>query len=285
LKQYLDLVCDVLENGTKKTDRTGTGTYSVFGRMMRFDLAKAFPLLTTKKVHFKSIAHELLWFLKGTDDTSYLDEHNVKIWRAWQTEVEGESGNKYQSIGPLYGVNWLAFEGKDGRTVNQIDQVIEEITERPNSRRMIVSAWNPNTLPNPRLSPQENVQQGNGCLAPCHAFFQFIVDNGKLSCMLTQRSADLFLGVPFNIASYSLLTHMVAQQTDLAVGDFIWSGGDVHIYANHIEQVRLQLSREPLLPPQLKILRHPSSIYGYQYGDFEICGYNPHPAILGDVSV
>ena len=285
MKQYLDLVADVLETGTKKSDRTGTGTYSVFGRMMRFDLSQSFPLLTTKKVHFKSIALELLWFLQGTDNTQFLDDHNVKIWKAWQTEITDRAGEKYNSIGPLYGVNWLRYLAPDGTEINQIDQAIDEINQRPHSRRIVISAWNPATLPLPGLSPQENVQHGRGCLAPCHAFFQFVVQNGKLSCMLTQRSGDLFLGVPFNIASYSLLTHMVAQQTGLQVGEFIWSGGDVHIYSNHLEQVRLQLTREPKEPPQLIINRQPDSIYDYTLNDFRLQGYDPHPAIKGEVSV
>jgi thymidylate synthase len=285
MKQYLELMNDVLKNSVRKTDRTGTGTFSVFGRMMRFDLAKGFPLLTTKKVHFKSVVHELLWFLMGTDDTSYLEENKVSIWREWQTELIDPDGRRYPSIGPLYGKNWLYFKGSDGREFNQIDSVIEQIKTRPDSRRMVVSAWNPEHLPDPSLSPQENVRLGKGALAPCHAFFQFAVQDGKLSCMLTQRSADLFLGVPFNIASYSLLTMMIAQQTHLELGEFIWSGGDVHIYKNHLEQVELQRSRVPRPLPKLRIKRRPASIYEYHFDDFELLDYDPMPAIKAQVSI
>lgn len=285
MKPYLDLLRDVLENSVQKADRTGTGTFSVFGRMMRFNLAAGFPLLTTKKVHFKSIVHELLWFLQGTDDTAYLEANGVTIWRAWQTEMSRANGEKYQSIGPLYGVNWLHFRGPDGQEINQIDSVISQIRSHPDSRRLVVSAWNPVTLPDVSQSPQENVRAGNGCLAPCHAFFQFAVQEGKLSCMLTQRSADLFLGVPFNIASYSLLTMMVAQQTGLELGELIWSGGDVHIYKNHMEQVELQLARQPKPLPKLNIKRIPASIYDYTIEDFELVNYEPHPAIKAPISV
>ena len=285
MKQYLDLVRDVLEHGFDKTDRTGTGTFSVFGRMLRFDLGAGFPLLTTKRVHFKSVAHELLWFLQGTDDTSYLQEHGVSIWREWQTELTKPDGSTYLSIGPLYGVNWLHYKDPNGGEINQIDAVINEIKQRPDSRRLVVSAWNPATLPDPSLSPQDNVRAGKGCLAPCHAFFQFVVEGRKLSCMLTQRSADLFLGVPFNIASYSLLTLMIAQQTGLEPGDFIWSGGDVHIYKNHLQQIELQLTREPKSLPTLQIKRKPESIYNYTIDDFELLGYEPHPGIKAPVAI
>lgn len=285
MKQYLDLLKDVLANSVQKPDRTGTGTFSVFGRMMRFNLADGFPLLTTKKVHFKSIAHELLWFLQGTDDTAYLEAHGVTIWREWQTELIRENGEKYQSIGPLYGANWIHYKGPDGREINQIDNVISQIKSHPDSRRLVVSAWNPATLPDVSLSPQENVRAGNGCLAPCHAFFQFAVQDGKLSCMLTQRSADLFLGVPFNIASYSLLTMMVAQQTGLELGEFIWTGGDIHIYRNHMEQVELQLTRAPKVLPKLRIKRLPASIYDYTIDDFELENYEPYPGIKAPISV
>lgn len=276
MKQYLDLLQDILDNGDVKSDRTGTGTISVFGRMMRFDISDTFPLLTTKKVHFKSIAHELLWFLKGTDDISYLKEHGVRIWDEW--EYNG-------SIGPMYGVQWLHFKDERGNEFNQIDALINEINNRPDSRRMVVSAWNPAYLPDPSLSPKENVKAGNGCLAPCHAFMQFIVNDNKLSCMLTQRSGDVFLGVPFNIASYALLTMMIAQQTGLKTGEFIWSGGDVHIYHNLLDQVKLQLSRTPKTLPKLVFSRKPDSIYDYQYEDFILEGYDPHPLIKGKVSV
>ncbi|MBM4251943.1 MAG: thymidylate synthase [Deltaproteobacteria bacterium] len=285
MKQYLDLVRDVLEFGVDKSDRTGTGTLSVFGRMMRFDLNVGFPLLTTKKVHFKSIAHELLWFLKGTDDTSYLKDHGVSIWREWETQIERADGSTYPSIGPLYGVNWLHFKTHDGREINQIDQLVDELKLRPDSRRLIVSAWNPATLPDPAMSPHDNVRAGKGALAPCHAFFQFHVAQGRLSCMLTQRSADLFLGVPFNIASYSLLTLMLAQQTGLQPGEFVWSGGDVHIYKNHLEQVQLQLTRTPKALPQLKFRRHPESIYAYNFDDFELSDYEPEAPIKAPVSI
>ncbi len=285
MKQYLDLVRDVLEFGADKSDRTGTGTLSVFGRMMRFDLQAGFPLLTTKKVHFKSIVHELLWFLHGTDDTTYLNDHGVSIWREWETQLKRPDGTTYPSIGPLYGVNWLHFKTPDGREINQIDQLIDELKSRPDSRRLIVSAWNPATLPDPSISPHDNVRAGNGALAPCHAFFQFQVSQGRLSCMLTQRSADLFLGVPFNIASYSLLTLMIAQQTNLIPGEFIWSGGDVHIYKNHLDQVQLQLGRSPKTLPELKIKRKPESIYGYAYDDFELIGYDPEPPIKAPVAI
>lgn len=285
MKQYLDLVRDVLANGNEKSDRTGTGTISAFGRMMRFDLSAGFPLLTTKKVHFKSIAHELLWFLKGTDDTAYLQEHGVTIWREWQTSVAGPDGREHLSVGPLYGTNWLRFPGANGNEINQIDNLIKEIKERPDSRRLIVSAWNPATLPDPKLSPQDNVRRGLAALAPCHAFFQFAVADGKLSCMLTQRSGDVFLGVPFNIASYALLTIMVAQQTDLLPGDFIWSGGDVHVYKNHLDQINEQLQREPRALPKLVIARKPESIYDYKFEDFQLVNYDPHPAIKAPVAI
>jgi thymidylate synthase len=253
--------------------------------MMRFDLAEGLPLLTTKKVHFKSIAHELLWFLMGTDDTAYLDEHGVTIWREWATPVLREDGTRKMSIGPLYGVNWLRFPTPDGKEVNQIDSVIEEIRRRPDSRRLVVSAWNPGTLPDAGMNPHDNVRNGLAALAPCHAFFQFSVQDGRLSCMLTQRSADIFLGVPFNIASYALLTMLVAHQTGLEPGDFIWSGGDVHIYLNHLGQVEEQLGREPRALPRLSFLRRPDSIYGYTYEDLLLEGYDPHPAIKAPVSV
>ena len=285
MEQYLNLVRDVLENGERKSDRTGTGTISVFGRMMRFDLAKGFPLVTTKKVHFKSIAHELLWFLMGTDDTSYLEKNSVGIWKEWQTEIDLPDGKTKKSIGPLYGTNWLAFPGANGEKINQIERVVEEIKRRPDSRRLVVSAWNPATLPDSSASPHDNVRNGLAALAPCHAFFQFAVADNKLSCMLTQRSGDVFLGVPFNIASYAMLTMMVAQQTDLELGDFIWSGGDVHIYSNHLQQIDDQISRAPRSLPTLKINRKPDSMFDYRYEDFTLEGYDPHPAIKAPVAV
>jgi thymidylate synthase len=285
MKQYLDLLKDIVACGREKSDRTGTGTLSVFGRMLRFDLSAGFPLLTTKKIHFKSVAHELLWFLKGTDDTSYLEEHGISIWREWQTLVTDAEGRQHQSIGPLYGVNWLAFPNPAGAPINQIDAVMDEILQRPHSRRMVVSAWNPADLPDPTLSPQENVRRGKGALAPCHALFQFAVEHGRLSCMLTQRSADVFLGVPFNIASYALLTVMMAHQTNLEPGDFVWSGGDVHLYKNHLDQVETQLAREPKPLPTLRLVRKPASIYDYRFEDFELQGYDPDPAIKAPIAV
>ncbi len=285
MQPYLDLLNDVLTNGEEKSDRTGTGTYSVFGRMLRIDISKKFPLLTTKRVHFKSIAHELLWFLKGTDDTTYLEKHNVTIWKVWVSSVTDTFGRTYNSVGPMYGVNWLKFPNADGSSINQIDSLISEIKRHPSSRRLVVSAWNPATLPDSSKSPRDNVRDGRGALAPCHAFFQFSVNADRLSCMLTQRSADLFLGVPFNIASYALLTMMIAQQTGLTPGELIWSGGDVHIYKNHITQVKLQLSRRPRELPVLVLKRKPPSIYEYNIDDFAIEGYDPHPRITADVSI
>lgn len=285
MKQYLELIQDVFENGKKRTDRTGTGTTTVFGRMVRIDLKKGFPLLTTKKVHLHSIIIELLWFLKGTDDTKYLDDNKVTIWKGWEAELARADGERYKSIGPLYGPSWIAFPAPDGTTVNQIERLIREIKNRPNSRRLVVSAWNPAVLPDDDLSPQENVLIGNSALAPCHAFFQLHVEDGKLSCMLTQRSGDCFLGVPFNWASYALLTHMIAQQCSLEVGELVWSGGNVHIYSNHEEQLRTQLTRDTRPLPQLVIKRKPASIFDYQLDDFEVVGYDPHPALKGKVAI
>lgn len=286
MQPYLDLVREVYELAAPKDDRTGTGTYSVFGRMLRFDLQKGFPLVTAKRVHFKSVVHELLWFLKGTDDTAYLEENGVTIWREWQACQRKEDGSGvYNSIGPMYGVQWLNFPAPSGSTINQLDRVLHEIRQRPDSRRLVVSAWNPAFIPDSGLSPQENVQNGKGCLAPCHALFQFYIQEGRLSCMLTQRSADLFLGVPFNIASYSLLTMMVAQQTGYQPGEFIWSGGDIHIYLNHREQVREMLSRSPRPLPEVRLRRQPPSIYDYCFEDFELIGYDPHPTIKAPVAV
>ena len=262
--QYLELLRHVLEKGERKEDRTGTGTISVFGAQARFDLRDRFPMLTTKKLHLKSIIHELLWFLKGDTNISYLKENGVRIWDEWADD----EGN----LGRVYGAQWCDWRAPDGRTIHQIDEVIEQIKTNPDSRRLIVSAWNVGEL-------------DQMALAPCHAFFQFYVRNGELSCQLYQRSADLFLGVPFNIASYALLTHMIAQQTGLEVGDFIWTGGDCHIYSNHAEQVATQLARTPMALPQLKILRKPGSIFDYKYEDFELVGYESHPAIKAPVAV
>jgi thymidylate synthase len=262
--QYLDLMRHVQMHGVDKADRTGTGTRSVFGWQMRFDLAAGFPLLTTKKLHLKSIIHELLWFLQGATNIAYLRDNGVRIWDEWADE-RGE-------LGPVYGAQWRSWPTRDGGTIDQITQVVDAIRSNPDSRRLIVSAWNVADLD--RMA-----------LAPCHAFFQFYVAQGRLSCQLYQRSADIFLGVPFNIASYALLTHMVAQQTDLIPGDFIWTGGDCHLYNNHAEQVREQLSRTPRALPRLIIARRPASILDYRYEDFSIEGYDPLPAIKAPVAV
>jgi thymidylate synthase len=264
MQQYLDLMRHVFNHGATKQDRTGTGTRSVFGWQMRFNLSEGFPLVTTKKVHLKSIIHELIWFLQGATNIAYLKQHNVSIWDEWADE----QGN----LGPVYGKQWRSWPDGNGGEIDQIAELIERIKKDPDSRRLIISAWNVADLP-------------KMALAPCHAFFQFYVAQGRLSCQLYQRSADIFLGVPFNIASYALLTHMIAQQCDLEVGDFIWTGGDCHLYSNHIEQTQLQLSREPMLLPKLKIKRKPASIFDYQFDDFEFQGYQSHPAIKAPVSV
>lgn len=277
MQQYLSLLELLVTQGSAKEDRTGTGTIGVFGHQMRFDLQQGFPLLTTKKLHWKSIAIELLWFLRGDTNLAFLKENGVRIWDEWATE-EGE-------LGPLYGKQWTAWQATDGRQINQIQQVIEQIKQTPNSRRLIVSAWNPADLPDERISPQDNVKQGRMALAACHAFFQFQVNDGRLNCQLYQRSADVFLGVPFNIASYALLVHMIAQQCDLTVGDFVWTGGDVHLYNNTIEQAKLQLTRQPKALPRLLIKRKPDSIFDYQFDDFSIEDYEPHPHIAAKVAV
>ena len=264
MNQYLELMRHVRQHGVEKADRTGTGTLSVFGWQMRFDLRDGFPLLTTKKLHVKSIFHELLWFLKGSTNVAYLRQNGVGIWDEWADE-HGE-------LGPVYGAQWRSWPARDGGTIDQITGVIDAIRKNPDSRRLIVSAWNVADLD--RMA-----------LAPCHALFQFYVAQGRLSCQLYQRSADIFLGVPFNIASYALLTHMVAQQCDLLPGDFIWTGGDCHLYTNHLEQVREQLERRPLPLPTLVIARRPLSILDYEYSDFMIEGYHPHPAIKAPVAV
>jgi thymidylate synthase len=277
MKQYLQLLDKILIEGAKKGDRTGSGTLSIFGHQMRFPLAEGFPLVTTKKIHLKSIIHELLWFLKGETNIAYLLEHNVNIWNEW-ADGNGE-------LGPIYGYQWRSWPKPDGKSIDQIQQVIDQLKQTPNSRRMIVSAWNVADLPDESISPQQNVNLGKMALAPCHAFFQFYVADGKLSCQLYQRSCDTFLGVPFNIASYALLTHMVAQQADLHVGDFIWTGGDVHLYLNHLEQAKLQLTRQPIALPTLTIKRKPKSIFAYEFDDFEISGYQPHDHIKAAISV
>ena len=261
---YEDLLRDTLENGTRKTDRTGTGTTSVFGRQLRFDLSEGFPLITTKRVHFKSIAYELLWFLRGESNVGWLRENGVTIWDEW-ADADGE-------LGPVYGVQWRSWPTAGGDTIDQISDVIEAIKTTPDSRRLIVSAWNPADIP-------------DMALAPCHALFQFYVADGKLSCQLYQRSADLFLGVPFNIASYALLTHLVAEQAGLQVGDFVWTGGDCHIYDNHVEQVTEQLRRDPYPAPQLRITSHPDDIFGYAFDDLVVENYQHHPAIKAPVAV
>ncbi|MFM7454796.1 MAG: thymidylate synthase [Cyanobium sp.] len=264
MKQYHDLMAQVREQGTRKTDRTATGTLSVFGYQMRFDLRAGFPLVTTKKIHLKSVVHELLWFLRGDTNTAYLREHGVSIWDEW-ADADG-------NLGPVYGKQWRSWPTPDGGSIDQMSEVLRQLRSQPDSRRIIVSAWNVGEL-------------SQMALLPCHAFFQFYVADGRLSCQLYQRSADIFLGVPFNIASYALLTHMVAQQCDLGVGDFVWTGGDCHLYLNHLEQVDLQLSREPLPLPELVIHRRPASLFDYSYDDFEFRNYQHHPAIRAPVAV
>jgi thymidylate synthase len=274
MKQYQDLLQDILDKGVDKGDRTGTGTRSLFGHQMRFDLEKGFPLVTTKKVHLKSIIHELLWLLSGDTNIQYLKDHNVKIWNEWADE----NGN----LGPVYGYQWRNWNNEG---IDQIKEVIHTLKTNPNSRRMMVSAWNPSVMPDTNKSFTENVANGKAALPPCHAFFQFYVANNKLSCQLYQRSADVFLGVPFNIASYALLTMMVAQVCDLEYGDFIHSFGDVHIYNNLREQVDLQLTREPRELPQMKLNPEIKNIFDFKYEDFTLENYNPHPAIKGMVAV
>lgn len=277
MKLYLELLDKVFNEGNHKGDRTGSGTLSIFGYQMRFDLSAGFPLVTTKKIHLKSIIHELLWFLKGETNLTYLHAQNVRIWNEWADE-RGE-------LGPVYGYQWRSWPTPDGRHIDQIQQVIEQLKKTPNSRRIIVSSWNVADLPDESMSPQQNVAQGKMALAPCHAFFQFYVADGKLSCQLYQRSCDTFLGLPFNIASYALLTHMLAQQSDLEAGDLIWTGGDVHLYLNHQEQAKLQLTRKPFPLPTLIINRRPESIFDYKYEDFGIVDYKSHEHIKAPISV
>jgi len=277
MKQYLDLMRHVKDNGTQKGDRTGTGTVSVFGHQMRFNLADGFPLVTTKKCHLKSIIHELLWFLKGDTNTRYLTDNGVSIWNEWATE-DGD-------LGPVYGYQWRNWPTPDGRHVDQITEIINLLKTNPNSRRIIVSAWNASDLPDETISPQENVKQGRMALAPCHAFFQFYVADGRLSCQLYQRSADIFLGVPFNIASYALLTMMVAQVTGLQPGDFVHTLGDAHLYNNHLEQAELQLSREPYPLPEMHINPEVKSIFDFTFDDFELRGYQSHPHIKAPIAI
>jgi len=277
MKAYLDLMAHVRNHGTQKGDRTGTGTQSVFGYQMRFDLAAGFPLVTTKKTHLKSIIHELLWFLKGDTNTRYLTENGVKIWNEWATE-DG-------SLGPVYGFQWRNWPAPNGQLIDQIDDLIRQIKANPNSRRLIVSAWNVADLPDESISPQDNVGKGKMALAPCHAFFQFYVADGKLSCQLYQRSADIFLGVPFNIASYALLTMMIAQVCALEVGDFIHTFGDAHLYSNHSEQIETQLQRQPFALPTLKLNPEISNIFDFTYDDFELLDYQCHPGIRAPIAI
>ncbi|MDI1230846.1 MAG: thymidylate synthase [Methylobacter sp.] len=277
MKPYLELLDKIITEGSLKGDRTGSGTLSIFGHQMRFPLAEGFPLVTTKKIHLKSIIYELLWFLKGETNLNFLQQHNVNIWNEW-ADQNGD-------LGPVYGHQWRSWPTADGRHIDQIQQVIEQLKTTPNSRRIIVSAWNVADLPDESISPQQNVALGKMALSPCHAFFQFYVADGKLSCQLYQRSCDTFLGLPFNIASYALLTHMIAQQCDLAVGDFVWAGGDVHLYLNHQQQANLQLSRKPYALPRLTIKRRPESIFDYHYDDFEIVDYRTHDPIKAPISV
>ncbi|WP_116817445.1 thymidylate synthase [Pseudomonas syringae] len=277
MKSYLELLTDVLENGAVKGDRTGTGTISVFGRQFRHDLSKGFPLLTTKKLHFKSIVNELIWFLGGDTNVKWLNENGVKIWNEWATE-EGD-------LGPVYGKQWTAWPTKDGGTINQIDYVVNALKTNPNSRRILFHGWNVEYLPDEKVSPQENARQGKMALPPCHLLYQFYVVNNKLSAHLFIRSSDSFLGLPYNTASLACLTHMLAQQCDLDVGEIVISLSDVHIYSNHMEQVKTQIAREPRQLPELKLLRKPASIYDYKFEDFEVVGYDPHPHIAATVSI
>lgn len=264
MQSYLDLMKDIVANGTRKSDRTGTGTLSVFGRQLHFDLSQGFPLVTTKKLHLRSIIYELLWFLKGDTNIKYLNDNGVTIWDEWADE-RGE-------LGPVYGSQWRSWPAPDGRHIDQITQVVKQIKEKPDSRRHLVSAWNP-------------AEVDKMALPPCHALFQFYVSEGRLSCQLYQRSADYFLGVPFNIASYALLTHMMAQQCELEPGVFVWTGGDVHLYLNHLEQVNVQLARTPYPLPLLNIKRKPASLFEYAFEDFEILNYQCHPGIKAPIAV
>jgi thymidylate synthase len=277
MKAYLELLDDILSNGVQKGDRTGTGTLSVFGRQYRHNLQDGFPLLTTKKLHFKSIANELIWFLKGDTNTQWLTENGVSIWNEWADE----NGD----LGPLYGKQWTAWPTKDGGSINQIDYVVDCLKNNPNSRRILFHGWNVEYLPDESVSPQENVKQGRMALPPCHLLYQFYVANNRLSAQLYIRSSDSFLGLPYNTASLALLVHMLAQQCDLDVGEVIVTTGDSHIYANHLEQVNTQLAREPRALPQLTIKRKPASIYDYTFDDFEMIGYDAHPAIKAPVAV
>ena len=277
MKQYLDLLQDILDLGAEKSDRTGTGTLSVFGRQYRHDLADGFPLLTTKKLHLKSIVNELIWFLNGDTNTRWLKETGVSIWDEWATDEGG--------LGPIYGAPWTAWPTRDGGTINQIDYVVDCLRNNPDSRRILFHGWNVEYLPDEKASPQDNVRAGRMALPPCHLLYQFYVANGRLSAQLMIRSSDTFLGLPYNTASLALLTLMLAQQCDLEPGEIIITTGDTHIYSNHMAQVREQLSRVPRTLPTLKILRRPDSIYDYRFEDFELQGYDPHPHIAAPVAV
>lgn len=277
MKQYLDLMRHVRDKGIRKEDRTGTGTLSVFGYQMRFDLAQGFPLVTTKKCHMRSIIHELLWFLRGDTNVRYLQENGVRIWNEWATE-SGE-------LGPVYGAQWRSWATSDGGVIDQISEVIEQIKRKPHSRRLIVSAWNPAVLPDESISPQGNAAAGKMALPPCHTLFQFYVLENRLSCQLYQRSADIFLGVPFNIASYALLTMMVAQVTGLQPGDFVHTFGDAHLYTNHLEQVEIQLEREPLPLPHMWLNPEVKNIFDFRFDDFELRHYQHHPHIAAPIAV
>ena len=277
MKQYLDLLHRVRQSGDIKGDRTGTGTRSLFGHQMRFDLRQGFPLVTTKKVHLKSVIHELLWFLSGDTNTRYLKDNGVRIWDEWADD-QGD-------LGPVYGYQWRSWPAPDGRAIDQVSQVVEQIRNNPDSRRIIVSAWNPADLPDENISPQANVAEGRMALAPCHAFFQFYVCDGRLSCQLYQRSADIFLGVPFNIASYALLTMMVAQVCGLEPGEFIHTLGDAHLYSNHLEQAEEQLLRKPYDLPTIELNPDVKDIFAFRYEDFTLSGYEHHPHIKAPIAV
>ncbi len=277
MKSYLDLLRHVRDSGQRKDDRTGTGTYSVFGYQLRFDLAQSFPLVTTKKVHLKSIIHELLWFLRGDTNIAYLNEHGVSIWDEWADE-RGE-------LGPIYGTQWRSWPAADGRFIDQLSELVDQIRRRPDSRRHVLTAWNPADLPDETRTPQDNVRAGRMALAPCHCLFQFYVAEGRLSCQLYQRSADCFLGVPFNIASYALLTMMVAQVCDLEVGEFIHTFGDAHLYQNHLDQVDKQLAREPWPLPQMRLNPARRRLEDFVYDDFELSGYRSHAAIRAPIAI
>jgi len=277
MKQYLELLRDILDNGTPKDDRTGTGTLAVFGRQFRHDLADGFPLLTTKKLHFKSIANELIWFLSGDTNIRWLKEHGVSIWDEWATE-DGD-------LGPIYGAQWTAWPTRDGGAINQIDYVVDCLRNNPDSRRILFHGWNVEYLPDERVSPRENARAGRMALPPCHLLYQFHVAGGRLSAQLYIRSSDSFLGLPYNTASLGLLTTMLAQQCDLEPGEIIVCTGDSHIYSNHLEQVREQLTREPRPLPRLQIRRRPPTVYDYRFEDFELVDYHPHPHISAPVAV